>query len=175
MTRSTREPSTPFGRKSTSTCGASRVSTRSHPLPWAVMQATGLHRIARAAKHGSGAHQVVLRAARDQREAAVRQRLGERLQPARQVSMGEPRIMSTCMRAWQLLSTCFWYALNSGLAACFSATARPAMVWLCGPPCEAHARAHSRLRRARVRRAARPLVPPLLMQATPAAPGRRRS
>ena len=39
------------------------------------------------------------------------------------------------VRAWQLLNTCCWYALNSGLAACFSATARPAMVWLCGPPC----------------------------------------
>ena len=42
------------------------------------------------------------------------------------------------MRTWQLLNTCCWYALNSGLAACFSATARPAMVWLCGPPCAQH-------------------------------------
>mmetsp|Transcript_13903 Transcript_13903/g.29703 ORF Transcript_13903/g.29703 Transcript_13903/m.29703 type:complete len:213 (+) Transcript_13903:446-1084(+) len=31
-------------------------------------------------------------------------------------------------------STCTWYSLNSGVAACFSATARPAMVWLWGPP-----------------------------------------
>mmetsp|Transcript_3532 Transcript_3532/g.8242 ORF Transcript_3532/g.8242 Transcript_3532/m.8242 type:complete len:264 (-) Transcript_3532:250-1041(-) len=32
-------------------------------------------------------------------------------------------------------STCSWYALNSGVAACFSAHARPEIVWLWGPPC----------------------------------------
>ena len=31
--------------------------------------------------------------------------------------------------------TCVWYALNSGDAACFNATAKPAIVWLWGPPC----------------------------------------
>mmetsp|Transcript_43101 Transcript_43101/g.105384 ORF Transcript_43101/g.105384 Transcript_43101/m.105384 type:complete len:227 (-) Transcript_43101:762-1442(-) len=32
------------------------------------------------------------------------------------------------------LSTCVWYTLNSGVAACLSATARAVMVWLWGPP-----------------------------------------
>ena len=40
------------------------------------------------------------------------------------------RLAMACM----FFMTCCWYALNSGLAACFSATARPEMVWLCGPP-----------------------------------------
>ena len=31
--------------------------------------------------------------------------------------------------------TWIWYALNSGVAACLSATARAPMVWLWGPPC----------------------------------------
>lgn len=31
--------------------------------------------------------------------------------------------------------TCSWYSLNSGVVACFSAHARPLMVWLWGPPC----------------------------------------
>ena len=36
--------------------------------------------------------------------------------------------------ACMLRITCVWYAAKSGDAACFSATARPAMVWLWGPP-----------------------------------------
>lgn len=35
----------------------------------------------------------------------------------------------------ELRCTCSWYALKAGSAACFSAHARPEMVWLWGPPC----------------------------------------
>ncbi len=60
-------------------------------------------------------------------------------------------------------STCSWYALNSGPAACFSATARPVIVWLCGPPCAVahhHVSARSTARRRYlVHQRARPLLP----------------
>lgn len=40
--------------------------------------------------------------------------------------------LSESLKSWR---ACSWYSLNSGVVACFSAHARPLMVWLCGPPC----------------------------------------
>mmetsp|Transcript_17496 Transcript_17496/g.43177 ORF Transcript_17496/g.43177 Transcript_17496/m.43177 type:complete len:254 (-) Transcript_17496:828-1589(-) len=46
-----------------------------------------------------------------------------------------PCFLRRPVMACMLAITCVWYALNSGDAACLSATASPAMVWLWGPPC----------------------------------------
>mmetsp|Transcript_4310 Transcript_4310/g.19238 ORF Transcript_4310/g.19238 Transcript_4310/m.19238 type:complete len:209 (-) Transcript_4310:114-740(-) len=75
-TRSTREPSTPSGRRSASTRWLS-VPPETSSMPW---------------------------------------------------------LLSLSDMACMLRITCVWYALNSGDAACFNATAKPAIVWLWGPP-----------------------------------------
>mmetsp|Transcript_6521 Transcript_6521/g.14763 ORF Transcript_6521/g.14763 Transcript_6521/m.14763 type:complete len:245 (+) Transcript_6521:14-748(+) len=46
-----------------------------------------------------------------------------------------PILCSSSDSLAQFFRTCFWYWTNSGVFACFSATDRAPIVWLCGPPC----------------------------------------
>jgi hypothetical protein len=110
------------------------------------------HTCAAAGRAGSGARGAGLR--------STRGGPGGRAPPDTSLKL---RLSMPSASADAFFSTCSWYALNSGPAACFSATARPVIVWLCGPPCAVahhHVIAHSTVRRrSLVHQQARPSSP----------------